>query len=232
PLAKGNVALSAYTYLFVFAVVVGVYVWKVITRRMQHPDGLRGSLRSYTILAADFTGLALLLFGSAILLDFLGPHSILRFFGFHPGASYITVDLNQTLRLQLKPPLDSLQGASSVAGLLATAAVLLCFVIVGTLLPTGGQDAAGPPRVGLSETLRAIWRDVREQVSDALSVALAPLVWLVPAFAIAYFSRMVTDYLNRSAATTGTILDLFNPFSPISRESYGSGIATLSLALV
>src|SRR5262249_32967873 len=116
PFAKGNVALSSYTYLIVFAVVVGVYVWKVITRRMQHPDGLRGSLRSYTILAADFTGLALLLFGSALLLDFLGPHPILRFFGFHPGAPYITVDLNKTLRLQLKPPLDTLQGASSVAG--------------------------------------------------------------------------------------------------------------------
>src|SRR5262249_58186916 len=40
------------------------------------------------------------------------------------------------------------------------------------------------------------------------------------------------DCVNGSAARSGTILDLFNPFSPISRESYGSGIATLSLALV
>jgi hypothetical protein len=57
-------------------------------------------------------------------------------------------------------------------------------------------------------------------------------VWLVPAFSIAFFSRMVTDYLNKSAATTGSIWELFNPFSPASRDSYVMGIVTLLLGVV
>ncbi len=60
PFTKGNFALSPYTYIVVFAEIGVVYLWEVVTRRMQHPDGLRGSLRSYTILAADFAGLAIL----------------------------------------------------------------------------------------------------------------------------------------------------------------------------
>ena len=81
--------------------------------------------------------------------------------------------------------------------------MLICAVIVGGLLPLGGQAAAHAPRLSLSDTLRAIWRDVEEQMLDALGVALAPLVWLLPAFAIAIFTRMVSDYLNRSAVTKG-----------------------------
>ncbi len=139
----------------------------------------------------------------------------------------MTVDLDKTLGLHLKPPLNTLQGFNTVAGLVATAAVLLGFVVIGTLLPTGGQDAAGSTRLSLSDTLRAIWRDGREQIADALGVAVAPLIWLIPAFAIAFFSQMVTEFLKRSAVTHGTILDLFNPFSPVSHANYGLGIQTL-----
>jgi hypothetical protein len=231
PFSKGNFALSPYTYILLFAEVGLVYIWEVITRRMRHPDGLRGTLRSFTILAADFAGLAVLLFGSAIILDFLGPHTILRFLGFHPGGPVVTVDLNQALHVSLKPPLNTLQGFNSVAGLVATAAVLICAVIVGGLLPLGGQGAANASRLSLAETLRAIWHDVEEQMLDSLGVAVAPLVWLVPSFALAGFTQMVTNYLNRSAATKGSVADLFNPFSPISRASYGMGIGTLVVGL-
>jgi hypothetical protein len=231
PFTRGSVARSPYTYILLFAEVGLVYLWEVLTRRMQHPDGLRGSLRSFTILAADCAGLAVLLFGSAIILDCLGPHVILTRLGFHPGASIVTVDLNRLLHVQLKPPLNTLQGFTAVAGLLATTAVLVCVVIVGGLLPLGPQDSTNT-RLSLSETLRAIWRDVEEQMLDSLGVALAPLVWLIPAFAIAFFTQLVSVYLTRSAASKGTILDLFNPFSPVSHTSYGLGLETVLVGLV
>src|SRR5262249_49111245 len=102
-----------------------------------------------------------------------------------------------------------------------------------------GREAASAARDGgglgfnldFNQTLRAIWEDVREQLTESLAVALAPLVWLAPAFAIAYFARTVTDYLNRSAGAQGTVFDLFNPFSPISRANYGLGLATVLLGL-
>ncbi len=230
PFTKGSFTLSAYTYITINVVLVVVYLWDVLSRRMQHPEGLRGSLASYSILAADFAGLAIIFFVAAILLDFIGPQSILSFLGFHVGKPYLIVDLNKTLGLHWNPPLNTLEGFNYVAGLIATAVTLLLVVIVGVLLPAGSQDT-GAPRLSLNETLRAVWAEIRAQISNSLSLVLGPFVWLIPAFSIAYFSQMITDYLNRSARATGTILDLFNPFSTTSVASYGQGIETLLLGV-
>jgi hypothetical protein len=230
PFPKGSFTLSSYTYIIINVVLVLVYLWDVLSRRFQHPEGLRGSLASYSILAADFAGLAIIFFVSAILLDFVGPQSILSFFGFHVGKPYIIVDLNKTLGLHWNAPLNTLEGFNYVAGLIATAVTLLLLVIVGVLLPSGSQEHAGP-RLSFNETLRAVWADAREQISASLSLVLGPFIWLIPAFSIAYFSKMITEYLNRSAASKGTILDLFNPFSPTSVASYGLGVETLLLGI-
>jgi len=230
PFPKGSFTLSSYTYIGINAVLLVVYLWDVLNRRIQHPEGLRGSLAEYSILAADFAGLAIIFFVSAILLDFIGPQSILSFLGYHVGPPYIIVDLNKALGLHWRAPLNTLEGFDYVAGLVATAVTLLLLVIVGVLLPTGSQDGPGP-RLTFNETLRAVWGEVKDQISTSLSLVLGPFVWLIPAFSIAYFSQMVTDYLNRSARSKGTILDLFNPFSQTSVSSYGQGIATLALGV-
>jgi hypothetical protein len=230
PFTKGSFTLNAYTYIIINVVLVAVYLWDVFNRRMQHPEGLRGSLASYSILAADFAGLAIIFFVAAILLDFIGPQSILSFLGFHVGKPYLIVDLNKALGLHWKPPLETLEGLNYVAGLIATAVTLLLFVIVGVLLPSGPQDMAAP-RLTLNQTLREVWREARGQISTSLTLVLGPFVWLVPSFSIAYFSQMITDYLNRSARSKGTILDLFNPFSSTSVSSYGQGIETLLLGV-
>lgn len=226
PFTKGNFTLSVYTYIIINVLLVVAYLWDVLSRRMEHPAGLRGSLASYSTLAADFAGLAILFFVAAILLDFLGPRSIVHFFGFPTGTPYIIVDLNSTLGLHLKAPINTLEGLNYVAGLVALAVTLLLLVVVGVLLPTV-QD--GGQRMGFNATLHAVWTDARNQLGPSLSLVLGPFVWLIPAFSSAVLSRMITDYLNRSAASRGTILDLFNPFSPTSRDSYGLGIQTLAL---
>ncbi len=227
PFAKGNFTLTAYTYIIINVLLVVVYLWDVLSRRMEHSGGLRGSLASYSTFAADFAGLAILFFVAAILLDFLGPRSILRFFGFPTGTPYLIVDLNAMLGLHLKAPINTLEGLNYVAGLVALAVTLLLLVVVGVLLPTM-QDGGGQ-RMGFNATLRAVWAAASNQLGPSLSLVLGPFVWLIPAFSSAALAQMITDYLNRSAASKGTILDLFNPFSLTSRDSYGQGLETLAL---
>jgi len=203
-------------------------VLDVFNRRRRHPEGIRGSLANYSILAADFAGLAVVFFVSAFLLDLLGPQLIPHLLGLHPWKPYITINLNTALHWNLKSPIDQLQGFDFVAGLVALAITFLFLVIVGVLLPGPRSDAAGQ-RLGFNATLRAIGREAADQIGYSLSVVLGPLVWLVPAFSIAHFSRMITEYLNVSARSKGTILDLFNPFSETSRTNYAMGITTLLL---
>jgi hypothetical protein len=230
PFPRGSFTLNPATYIVVNLLLVLIYLWDVLNRRRQRPEGIRGSLANYSILAADFAGLAVVFFVSSLLLDLLGPQYVLHLFGLHPWKPYIVINLNTALHWNLKSPIDQLQGFDFVAGLVATAITFLFLVIVGVLLPAPGSTVGGQ-RLGFNATLRAVAREAADQVSYSLSLVLGPLVWLVPAFSIAYFSQMVTRYLNLSATSKGTVLDLFNPFSETSRANYTMGLATLLLGL-
>jgi hypothetical protein len=65
-----------------------------------------------------------------------------------------------------------------------------------------------------------------------LRLVAGPLIWLVPAFSVAAFADHVRQYFNASAHTSSSILDLFNPLSPVSRNNIGLGLNTLVLGLL
>jgi hypothetical protein len=63
-------------------------------------------------------------------------------------------------------------------------------------------------------------------------MVLSPLIWLIPAFAVAFLAQVNTHYFQQSAATPGSFLDLLNPFSPTSRANFSLGMLAVLLAVL
>jgi hypothetical protein len=108
-------------------------------------------------------------------------------------------------------------------GLGALFLALVVTVIVG--LFSGGQ--------AFLTTLRNILGSAVEESGYALRFVLSPFIWIIPAVSLAIFSRQVTQTLvNANANTTGSVWELFNPFSPASQSNYVAALTNLALGVL
>lgn len=134
------------------------------------------------------------------------------------------------------PNIPTLQQLDLVCGAGATALALLMIGIVGVVAvasPGSGTGAGQAAVADFGKVLRTIIDTASGQVLLSLRLVLSPLIWLIPSFSIAAFSRNAVDYLNAAAARpNNTIWDLINPFSATAVVNYGNALVELSLALL
>jgi hypothetical protein len=225
------------TYFVLNAVLFVVFVADVTSRRVQRsrkaravadgePTGLTAA--SYGATAADFGAAAVFFLVSALLLDLLGNQFVLQRLGVTIGhPPYVVVDLNQLFHLNLRAPVNLLEGMDLVLGLAATAGASVFLVVAGVLLPSG--DEAGASNAPL---FPSVVRVALSQALYGLRLVLTPLIWLIPAFSVAFFAQQVTRYFNLAAKTPGSWLELLNPFSPTSRANLELGLSTFAFGLV
>jgi hypothetical protein len=178
--------------------------------------------------ATDIAGLAAFFFGSAFLLDLLGGQTVLHALGIHLGPPYVVVNLDRMFHLTWGSPINLLPGLDLVLGLAAAGAALMLLVMAGALLPSADNAARAATQRSFGQTLH----DTFAQVLGALRLVLSPLVWLVPAFALAKFAQQTAQYFNLAAKTHSRIVDLFNPFSPTGVRYWKTGVGTLLLGLL
>jgi hypothetical protein len=174
------------------------------------------------------------------LLDLLGPQDLLRALNLTsrgPTEPYISVDLASSLGLASLPAnLTRLQDLNLVFGYGASALALLLLGLVGVLTLAGGQESAPTTTHNSAAlfggSLREILVAAVNQGLLSLRLVLSPLIWLIPAFSIAALAQGVVAYLNSSSASTGGVLDLFNPLSPVSVQNIPAGFMNLGLGLL
>jgi hypothetical protein len=217
----GNFTSSSWTYIIINVLLIVVFVVDAIDRRRTHVDkpgatASRVSPMSYRAFAADFGGLAILFFIAAFLLDTLGQRNVLGLIGLGLGKNqkpYVTVDFNQLFGLHLTNGLNRLEVLDAGIAVLAMAVSLLLLVIVGALtLSTANASAPSEERFGTA--IRRILWEAFDQTLLSLRLVLSPLIWLIPAFSIGFFSENILNYLQISARDAhAQIVDLFNPFS-------------------
>ncbi|HET8909566.1 MAG TPA: hypothetical protein VFN11_21635 [Ktedonobacterales bacterium] len=236
----GNFTSSAWTYIIINALLLIVFVVDAINRRraIANKPGAqpsRVSPISYRAFAADFGGLAILFFIAALLLDSLGYRRVLGLIGLGLGANqrpYVAVDFNQLFGLHLPNGLNHLETLDVGIAVVAMAVSLLLLVIVGALtLSSSSSSTTNEERFGTA--LRRILLEALDQTLLSLRLVLSPLIWLIPAFSIGFFSQNILEYLQKSARDThAQIVDLFNPLSPTSLANLPSlGIVLLLGAL-
>jgi hypothetical protein len=221
----------------------------------QPPQALsrRGPFTLTSGLASDFTGLAVLFYITAFLQDLLGNQILLQRFGFPRLTNpHVVVDLNQVFGIQwIGEPLNHLEALDLGIALGATAVALLLLGLLGILaVATPGQRITPPPPMdqlnanllGISlrpitpvlqflEQLRTIIAPALDQVLLSLRLVLGPLVWLIPAFSLASYSRAATDYFNLSAEHPNTdIAQLFLPWNKAALDTLPQGGLQLVLA--
>jgi hypothetical protein len=215
------------TYILLNAVLAGIFLVDLVSRRRPWASARREAmpLGTYATVASDFGAAAVFFFVSALLLDLLGSQLVLRRLGLPTGKPYVIVDLNTTLHLALHSPVNLLDGLDFVLGLAALAGAGVFLVIAGTLLPASEESGEGIPFSRLA-------RDAAEQAIFGLRMVLIPLVWLIPAFGVALFSRQMARYYALAAKAPGSFLDLINPFSATSRASLDLGMSALLLAIL
>jgi hypothetical protein len=217
----GNFTSSAWTYIIINALLLIVFVVDAINRRRASKSASSGRLTrlspiSYRAFAADFGGLAILFFVAAFLLDTLGQRRVLGLIGFGLPAGtrpYVSVDFNQMFGLNLPNQLNHLEVLDVGIAVIAMAISLLLLVIVGalTIVPTTNVAAEGQK---FGTALQRILGEATDQTFLSLRLVLSPLIWLIPAFSIGFFSQNILAYLQFSARDTqAQIADLFNPFS-------------------
>ena len=246
--STGNFTRSPYTYIILNILLLAVFFYDAIDRRNlrhQRPnfglDQARGthaspgdsfathSLRSpisYGALGTDFAGLAILLYVSSFLVALIGKQQV-------RGRAYVEVDLNQSLGLHLSPTIMRLESLDLVLAFGATAASLLFLGLVGVLASSVVPAKGGSAVRSFGGSLRTIIDVAFREVLASLRLVLGPLVWLIPAFCIGYFSRGVVGYLNLSAASySERLIDLFNPVSAVSVANIGTGLTNLALGAV
>ena len=217
----GNFTSSAWTYIIINALLLIVFVVDAIDRRRASKSASSGRLTrrspiSYRAFAADFGGLAILFFVAAFLLDTLGERRVLGLIGLGLPTGqkpYVIVDFQQLFGIVLPNNLGRLEVLDVGIAVFAMAISLLLLVIVGALtLSTSTASATGEERFGAA--LRRILWEATDQTFLSLRLVLSPLIWLIPAFSIGFFSQNILSYLQLSARDTNAqIVDLFNPFS-------------------
>lgn len=246
--STGNFTRSPYTYIILNILLLAVFFYDAIDRRNVHRqrpnfglDQARGtkaspgdsfathSLRSpisYGALGTDFAGLAILLYVSSFLVALISKQQV-------RGQAYVEVDLNQSLGLHLSPTIARLESLDLVLAFGATAASLLFLGLVGVLASSAVPAKGGSAVRSFGGSLRTIINVAFREVLVSLRLVLGPLVWLIPAFCIGYFSQGVVGYFNLSAtAYSESILDLFNPLSAVSVANIATGLTNLALGAV
>lgn len=223
-----NFTRNPATYVTLNAILLTVFLADVLVRRSRVDRPTTPSAR-YGRWAVEAGALAVFFSITAFLLDLLGGQVVLQRLGFRIGKPYVTVDLNQMFHLSLGSPANMLEGLNLVLGICATALALGLLVVAGVLLPSPNN---GSEEVEVARSVWAILRSGVVRVLFSLRMVAGPLIWMVPAFSLAIFARQVAYYFNASARTPSTIVDLFNPFSRVSRANYGMGLTTLVLGLV
>ncbi len=246
--STGNFTRSPYTYIILNLLLLAVFFYDAIDRRNlrhQRPNfrltqtpGAKASpnesfathsLRSpisYGALGTDFAGLAILLYISSFLVSLISRQQV-------GGQAYVEVNLNQSLGLHLSSNIARLESLDLVLAFGATAASLLFLGLVGVLASSSVPAKGGSAVRSFGGSLRTIIDVAFREVLASLRLVLGPLVWLIPAFCIGYFSRGVVGYFNLSATSqSASIIDLFNPVSPVSVANIGRGLTNLVLGTV
>jgi hypothetical protein len=247
PQTNGNFTKSPYTYIIINGLLLIVFLVDVIMRRRGQSKvaaaatGTRAPSTGYGTLATDFAGLAILFYLSWFVLDLLGPQTILHAFNLGSSTPYVTVDLKQALGLSNLPGnITLLQDLDLVLGYGATAVTLLLLGLVGVLTVAGGQSAT-PSSTQAPEgstatfggNLLAVIVAAANEVLLSLRLVLGPLVWLIPALSMTALAQGVTKYLDASAqASSGSVLDLFNPVSTASVQNIPTGFTNVGLGLL
>lgn len=229
---------NPWTYIILNAVLVAIFVFDLVNRRRRQALARRlardlvpeasPALNPYAMLASDCAAAALFFFVAALLLDFLGGQVVFRQLGLPLHAPYVIVDLNALLHTSLHAPINLLDGLDFVLGLAATAATGIFLVAAGTALSTTDENDPTEERLAL----RALLRLAFEQAMFAIRMVLSPLVWLIPAFALAVFAQQMTRYFQLCAAAPGSFLDLLNPLSATGRANFDLGMSVLLLAIL
>jgi hypothetical protein len=155
-------------------------------------------------------------------------------------APYVTVDLRQALGLSGLPGIiAALQDLDLVLGYGATAVTLLALGLVGVLSVAGGQggepaasQAPGRSSASFGGGLGDVIAAAGNQVLLSLRLVLGPLVWLLPAFSMTALAEGITSYLDASARTSGSVLDLINPVSQASLQNIPTGLSNLGWGLL
>jgi hypothetical protein len=203
-------------------------------------------------LASDFTGLAVLFYTTAFLQDLLGNQILLQRFGLPPLTHpHVVVDLNQVFGFRLiGEPLNHLEALDLGIALGATAVALLLLGLLGILTVATPQQHITPrpmdqlnanvlgislrpitPVLQFLEQQRTIIAPAIDQVLLSLRLVLGPLVWLIPAFSLASYSRAATDYFNLSSEHPSTdIAQLFLPWNKTALNTLPQGAFQLVLA--
>jgi hypothetical protein len=209
--AANDLAHSSTTYLVInvaalFAFIFGLIAQQMTARERTIP-GAEGAPNGYSRVATALLSLALLGFLFWGLLAFVEE------------------------QLHVRVPLSGLEsiGVTTLGdldrdiGLAALFLALVVMVIVG--LFSGGQ--------AFLTTLRDILGSAVEESGYALRFVLSPFIWIVPAVSLAVFSRQVTQTLvAASANTTGSVGELFNPFSSASQSNYLAALTNLALGVL
>lgn len=164
--------------------------------------------------AADLGGLAafcVFAWGTLTFLDNIGYVAV--------GVPWLHMSMIRTL-----------QDLDLVIAVAAGAVALFLLALLGLLFAAGRNRDA--PRIFFSTFGRMVWFGLDEGLLS-LRFVVGPLVSLVPAFAIAYFSAGVTAYFTRAAVAPGNGLgDLLNPFSQSSLGNMVTGFADLALGIL
>ncbi len=163
--ATANFTRSPYTYILLEAVLLGVYVYDAMARRLgdrgvadqgadasdatssQEAEDEPQATQTFGAMSVDWAGLALFFYIAAFLLDVLGQQQLLRTLGLPTQAHpYVIVDLNAALGIGLPGTLSSLQALDLALAIGATAVALLLFALVGDLqLTTLPADSSTAP---------------------------------------------------------------------------------------
>lgn len=246
--STGNFTRSPYTYIVINVLLLAVFFYDAIVRRNlrhQRPNfrparaggahanpndsfathSIRAPI-SYGALGTDFAGLAILLYISSFLVSLISRQQV-------DGRPWVDVDLNASLGLHLSATITRLEALDLVLAFGATAASLLFLGLVGVLASSSVPAKGGSAVRSFGGSLRTIIDVAFREVLGSLRLVLGPLVWLIPAFCIGYFSRGVVGYFNLSATShSASILDLFNPLSAVSVANIGSGLTNLALGTI
>jgi hypothetical protein len=251
PAAPGNFTRKPITYVIINIIAVIVFIVDAVQRHQSSSSGqagapvkVRASASFYRNLATDFAGLAILFALSSLLLDSLNTRTVLHVFGVSQGSPYVGVDLNALFGISLPSNIHTLEGLNLALALVATVVWLLLVVILGAFAGSGvnanpgsTQGASQSAFGGFLAALGSIFSRGETQATYSLRSVLQIFIWLIPSFSITLVSQNVTSYLNKAAtAQTGNtgsnILQLFNPLSTSSVNSFPTGLAVVGLTIV
>ncbi len=215
------------TYAVLNALLLLIFVYDAIDRRRRGPQALSAQTEpgvvggrlvglTYATVATDLGGLALLGFIAWGLL------------------ALVTTVLGGALDVSgwRLPGIMSLGDLDRDLGLGAGVITLALLMVVGLQLGIS-SERVGPP--AFWRVFRSVLGTALEESSLSLGLALSPLIWIVPALSIALVSQRITQELALAAAAQihgGNPWEVFNPFSPISQQSYGVAFENLGLTLL